>query len=1004
VDDKRSRTGDENREREQVPARSGATSQRPLKLSREYFRSVARVMADAAGALAYAHDVGVLHRDIKPSNLMVDGDGQCWLIDFGLARYLDGRHGQEETQEGAELLTDEATASGVLGTPQYMAPEQFKAKVDRRTDVWGLGVTLYELLSLRRAFPGQTGPEVFRQIASEEPVPLGQHVANVPRDLAAVCRKAMRKDAGERYPSVRAFADDLERWLRGEPTEASRARQTRRLWLWAKRNKGSAAAICLVILGVFSLVAGLFSFQALEDRRKQERLEGAERQARISSREALIQQLQRLEITSHRGGWFQEAWKLVEQIREIEPGPDQDLQKWATAALTEIDVPTAPVMKLDGLNVGALAWDRAGKRLLIGPPRPPAGQPDEPAQVWDTTTNSLHRSKVTGWGPIAFRNDGTAVHLITQPDQVGSVLLWDVVRQQAVARFTVPGAGPLEVKALTMTPDGAFIGAKADRVVGEATTGTPTIPVWHVDSGKMVKTFETDAIGLELSPDGSLLATRDERGSVKVWSFSQNTPVAVLPPPHANITYLCFARSSRHEEDQTSKAAGWLLAVGDSGGTTTIWDLVTKVAVQCHGRHYNAWSVAFSPDGMTMATGHIGAASLWDIATGRLLLNFGTRNLNTALAISPDGRRLAVGSTTRDRFLGGVDIHEIDRGRGAQQLRGLAATVTKVAFSPDGTLVASLAQDWHACVWDLRLGRLLRVFETPVGVSADNAGIAISPDGRRFACATWTQAKLWDLVTGREIGSWRLPPGWQDHLCFDDAGRLLSLRVETLGMKEAPEAANRGKDPRVCRIRELLASDRQRLLRVITELNWVIYGIVTSADGRRVVLDGLQKDMGRAADQPRRIIMAFDTTRREPLWSRTPNLGENSTPLRIDSAGSAVAFEMDMSPEGFPTAEVVEVLTGKRLRSFNRSPDGVSLGGKYCIADTAASGDRHVIRCSDETRLVTLAISPLVTTHQTPFDPTGTRVAWGNSDGSVTVYDLPEINRRLTKVGLGWDE
>src|SRR5262245_4726226 len=132
---------------------------RRLCLSPEYFRSVARVVADAADALQHAHEASILHRDVKPGNLLVDKAGQCWLIDFGLARVVRDEEGVllEPSVPSAgvpQCLAETALTKGVVGTPQYMAPEQYEEKADPRSDIWGLGVTLYELLSLRRAFDG----------------------------------------------------------------------------------------------------------------------------------------------------------------------------------------------------------------------------------------------------------------------------------------------------------------------------------------------------------------------------------------------------------------------------------------------------------------------------------------------------------------------------------------------------------------------------------------------------------------------------------------------------------------------------------------------------------------------------------------------------------------------------------------------------------------------------------------------------------------------------------
>src|SRR5262249_11869072 len=139
-----------------------------LMLSAEYFRSVAQALANVAEAVHHAHGAGILHRDLKPSNVMLDRSGHCWVIDFDLAGYLTGR-GAEARPASAADGSDPAPASGVMGTPNYMAPEQFESKADVRSDVWALGVTLYELLTLRRAFGGESFAEVRANVREARP-------------------------------------------------------------------------------------------------------------------------------------------------------------------------------------------------------------------------------------------------------------------------------------------------------------------------------------------------------------------------------------------------------------------------------------------------------------------------------------------------------------------------------------------------------------------------------------------------------------------------------------------------------------------------------------------------------------------------------------------------------------------------------------------------------------------------------------------------------------------
>src|SRR5207245_139985 len=182
-----------------------------LHLSMKYLRSVAKVMADAADALQHAHDVNIFHRDVKPSNIMVDRKEHCWVVDFGLAALRGGTDGQGRERERQDSDTPEHEqdlylTDGLLGTLLYMAPEQFDQRADARTDVWGLGVTLYELLTLARPSCSEA------EIRSAEPRRPRDQVDSLPHDLEAICLKAIRKDPADRYATAGAFREDIRRW------------------------------------------------------------------------------------------------------------------------------------------------------------------------------------------------------------------------------------------------------------------------------------------------------------------------------------------------------------------------------------------------------------------------------------------------------------------------------------------------------------------------------------------------------------------------------------------------------------------------------------------------------------------------------------------------------------------------------------------------------------------------------------------------------------------------
>jgi serine/threonine protein kinase/Flp pilus assembly protein TadD len=220
---------------------SGFATERSIKRT-SFVRAAAQLGIQAAEALEHAHQVGVVHRDVKPANLMVDLQGKLWITDFGLARFQDN---------------PQLTITGdIVGTWRYMSPEQALAKraiVDHRTDIYSLGVTLYELLTLTPAFNGQDRQELLRQIAQDDP-PAPRRLNNaIPAELETIILKTLAKRPEERYATARELADDLQRFLDDKPVLAQRPTLRERGMKWARRHKPVvvAAAAMLVLSVVF---------------------------------------------------------------------------------------------------------------------------------------------------------------------------------------------------------------------------------------------------------------------------------------------------------------------------------------------------------------------------------------------------------------------------------------------------------------------------------------------------------------------------------------------------------------------------------------------------------------------------------------------------------------------------------------------------------------------------------------------------------------------------------
>ncbi|MBX9625817.1 MAG: serine/threonine protein kinase, partial [Gemmataceae bacterium] len=223
-------------------------------------REAARVVETVARAVHHAHEHRIVHRDLKPGNILLTAGGVPKVADFGLARFLDAGVGLTQTTEFA-------------GTPAYSAPEQVQnraAAIGPATDVYALGAVLYELLAGRRPFAAGSVPEVLRAVVERDPVPPRRLVRDVPRDLETVALKCLEKEPSKRYASAAELADDLRRFLAGEPVTARPVGRVGRLARWARRHPDLAALFGLVV-GLLTAVAAVAVVSAvrIDDARHQ---------------------------------------------------------------------------------------------------------------------------------------------------------------------------------------------------------------------------------------------------------------------------------------------------------------------------------------------------------------------------------------------------------------------------------------------------------------------------------------------------------------------------------------------------------------------------------------------------------------------------------------------------------------------------------------------------------------------------------------------------------------
>ena len=236
-----------------------SVTQKPVSIQNltngEYFRNVARIGMQAAEALQYAHQNKTLHRDIKPGNLLLDESGRVWIADFGLAKALQD---------------DGVTCSGdVVGTMAYVAPERFRGETTAKSDIYSLGVTLHEMVTLQKAFHAEDRVEVLNQVTNDQLISPRRINAAVPQDLETIILKAASKDLQDRYESAADLASDLQAFLEQRPISARRLSHVEHAFRWCRRNQGMAglgAAVVVLVATVFGLLG--FGYRHSEAQRE----------------------------------------------------------------------------------------------------------------------------------------------------------------------------------------------------------------------------------------------------------------------------------------------------------------------------------------------------------------------------------------------------------------------------------------------------------------------------------------------------------------------------------------------------------------------------------------------------------------------------------------------------------------------------------------------------------------------------------------------------------------
>lgn len=678
-------------------------AERTRNIKQTYCQSVAQIGVQVAGALAYAHQQGILHPDVKPSNLLLDTRGTVWLTDFGLAKADD---------------SDELTKTGdVVGTLRYMAPERFQGQADYRSDVYSLGVTLYEMLTLRPAHQEPDRAHLIRQIMNQDPPRLRQVDGSIPRDLETVVLKAMDKEPARRYQSAEDLADDLGRFLADRPIQARRASAWERGWRWCRRNpllafSISTAAVLLVAVTIVSFFSAWRLARQLHQTQEAELL-GKRRlyEARIAEAQArrwggrVGQRFDSLRVLGEaakiaRDLELDEAKRLalrneviactcltdLRPLRELPcPGEspwlafDADLARHAqadmqgTVTVRRVDDDRV-LVELPGVSKpGQIGWVALSPDGRFLPVRHD-GWPEVQVSIWDLNRREAVLRVPAGCA-CDFSPDSTRV-AVSRYD--GSVGLYNLVtgkeeRRLTPGRAVTPPVGPF-----------CYFNAQCSKLASYIMNDS-RVCVWDLRSDSPARTlaFPDPVNALAWHPGGGLLAVGDCQMRIHLWDMEAERPHKVLEGHDLTVSGLAFNRG------------GDLLASTSWDGTTCLWDpRVGKALVRIPDANLAQFSADVASGGLEYVCLEVGT---WEERWRRPSGFGGT--LSGPIAFSPDGRVLAIASTPRDVAL-------VDPATNRDYATLTAPTppfLRHLCFSADGSqLVASNERSPAVPIWDLR--------------------------------------------------------------------------------------------------------------------------------------------------------------------------------------------------------------------------------------------------------------------------------------------------------------
>jgi WD40 repeat protein/tRNA A-37 threonylcarbamoyl transferase component Bud32 len=741
-------------------------------------------------AVQHGHQKGIIHRDLKPSNILVTSGGVPKVIDFGVAR---------STDSDMAVTTLQTDIGALIGTLQYMSPEQCAADpndIDTRSDVYALGVVLYELLceSLPYDIRNAAIHEAARIICQEQPTKPSTVNKHLRGDLEIIALKALEKDRDRRYQNASALDEDITRYLAGDPIAAKRPSGWDYLSRFARRNRAAAAAIVAVfgILVVAVVGVSIFAVDASSQRTIAEtERDRANAQAVIAEEQSALAQQQR-DLANEQRDIAQAAREGAEQMAMAANLARDEARQKAYAANIQAaaaavqrtdaagahqrlaaarDLQASPMLQIAQWLTPAVDWRRASISLPSGGEAIPiiANLPFEYRYLAARSDDAVWAlPDALGGGSVAFNADGTTLVTCNRAGVVRIVNLdtgdiGDTVQmlQQGFRSWYMDNSlspdaskwahanidkNTISVGNVDTPDDWVTLKGHEGRIrhiafngdgsrLASSSTDDP-IHMWDTATGEIIMRLAQgkSVAKLALSPDGTRLAVGNYNHTIHLWDTRSSESLASMNGHAGTITALAFSPD------------GERLASGSHDTSIRLWNARTGEALaSMTGHSGDVTGVAFSPDGAKLASvGEDRAVRLWDCERGDSLgALFGHEGAITSIAYCPDGLHLA--TTGQDRTTRVWDTESL---LVAAPLRGHRVMVTSVAYSPDGTLMASGSIDRTIGLWDVARGERIAVLHCFDQVLS----IAFNPDGTRLAAGlNEGRIVLWDVGTGEQL-------------------------------------------------------------------------------------------------------------------------------------------------------------------------------------------------------------------------------------------------------------